>query len=123
MNWQRVKSASEIQLGGISVALEIIDKTIRGVTFRDKAGNTARVCKEDYSGFSILVPAEPEQKEVFKLIGKYRGKVDISETFDDKYSAEQRHRDLDYDDGLKIEGATEVVKDEAPQPQMADVPF
>ena len=123
MNWQRIKTASEVRLAGIAVSLEVIDKSICGITLRDKDGNTVRASKQGYSDFAIFIPAEPEMKEVFKLHGKYRGKVDMCESFPSQYEADQRHRELDYDDNLKIDGVTEAVKEDAPAPELADIPF
>lgn len=92
MDFKQVKKASEIALEGIAVDMESADGSLRTITLTDGKGGVLRVMRVDYS-MQAYVPAPPKMVKKWALTGKYAGLVDVSETFDTKYDADDRLRE------------------------------
>lgn len=92
MKRSTVKSAFDIQLKGVTVELEMLDNSIRAITFIDSDGND---CKVSMTNFSMVidVKAKPKMIEKHQVSGDMRG-IKFSELFDDKYAAERRKIEL-----------------------------
>lgn len=107
-NLSPIKPDALPKLAGVSIALDIEDNRIRGLTLTDAEGATLTIRHQDYSGLRLLAPVPPVERERFRLHGTAAG-VAIDQTFDAVREAEQAKRMLESGDGenaLTIEPLT-----------------
>ena len=95
MKFKSVKKASEVTLEGITVELDTVDGSIKGVILTDAKGNTLRVIERNYNLF-VEVPAPPEMEKKYRLSGNLLG-LPVNMNFDSKYEADAEQGDADTD--------------------------
>lgn len=113
-NYVTVKDPASVKLKGVRLDFEVVDKAVKQLRLVDATG--AVLIVKAPSGYSdtlqILEIAPPEQQEKWVVEGTLCG-IAISESFDDKWSAEQRQRDLNAairsDDEVKVEKRSVLV--------------
>lgn len=93
MKFKSVKKASEVTLEGITVELDTVDGSIKGVILTDAKGNTLRVIERTYSLF-VEVPAPPEMEKKYRLSGNLLG-LPVNMNFDSKYEADAEQERLE----------------------------
>lgn len=93
MKFKSVKKSSEIVLEGVKVDLDIVDGSVKGVTFTDAKGNVVRMAERGYNLY-VEVPAPPEIERKYRLHGSVLG-LPVEQYFEDEYSANDEKRRLE----------------------------
>lgn len=90
MRFIEVKKQSDIKLNGITVDLDVVNETVKGITLRDTAGGILKVVESGYA-ISVQVPAPPKTEKRWRVAGSLLG-IDMCKDFADQYEA-KRERD------------------------------
>ena len=90
---KQVKKASEMQLSGVDVKPEFRDGQLDSVTLTDSVGAVLKIAMSSYS-MNAYIPAPPSTEKKFVLAGSVANVADVRETFDTRWDAEQRQREI-----------------------------
>jgi len=94
MNWETVKASKDAVLDGVAIEIDKADSSTTAVIFTDSRGGKLRLRLDSYR-ICIEVPAKPKTEKKFALKGEFKG-LQVNETFDSQYLAENRRDDIDY---------------------------
>jgi hypothetical protein len=126
MRYENAKGPSVVKLDGIKVDFDMVDGTLRAVSFTDGKGNHVKIVREGYSGMECLVPAKPKTEERFVLHGEVEDIGAVRKVFKYKHEAEAAQGEIEsklrITPDLKIEKA-DLLIDDAGEPVTDDMPF
>lgn len=87
MNWKQVKVASDIQVSGVSIELDRVGDSLKGIIISDSNGNKLRVRENSYS-IAIEASCPPPTKKQYRVEGEIHGAKIQSVVFDNNRDAE-----------------------------------
>lgn len=92
-NWKKLELVSDVELTGVTVELDRVDGSIKGVIVRDANGKSLR-CRESSFGMMAEVGAPPLKKTSWRVTGKAFG-VDLQPTeFDNEREANKKAEEI-----------------------------
>lgn len=113
MKLQSTTKQSDLKLDGIDIQLEMHNSSVGQLVFTDKSGKTIKIVGT--YGVSVLIPAPPKMTEKWELSGKFDDLVDVKETFDTEYDANDRLREFERRSKSGGECGLTVKKVEVPE--------
>ena len=127
MKLESVKTAGEVLLNGVRVRFMEEDKGLIGVEFTDGIGGlvVVKVAGAYSTNVKVMIPAKPEEKKVYRVIGQLSNMVKVCEQFDEQQDAQNRLRDLrSHDDGANLSVETgKVTVDDGHAAESDEAPF